>query len=68
MKVLLQTLLAAFALPTAVNTETILLLVGYAGGGLEKVEMIDMDTCKIEAKEIKKSGTICSKNSYDLLH
>ena len=37
MKRLLLPLLAAIALPTHVNAESIWLLVGYAGGGLEKL-------------------------------
>ena len=61
MKRLLLALLAALALPNAVNAETIWLLVGYAGGGLEKVEMIDMDTCKIEAKKLKKAAPFAPK-------
>jgi len=37
MKRLLHPLLAAIALPTHVNAESILLLVGYAGVSLEKL-------------------------------
>ncbi len=49
MKRLLRPILASIALPT----EFISLLVGYAVGGLEKIEMINMNTCKIEAKKLK---------------
>ena len=61
MRKLLISLLASLALPTAVNAETIWLLVGYAGGGLVKVAMIDMDTCKIEAKKLKKAAPFAPK-------
>ena len=53
MKRLLRLLLASIALPTNVNAEFIWLLVGYAVGCLEKIEMINMNTCKIEAKKLK---------------
>ena len=53
MKKFLLPLLASFALPTAVNAESIWLIiygvVGYThgGGGLEKVEMKDMTQCEL---------------------
>jgi len=69
MKRLLLPLLAALALPTAVNAETIWLLVSHVGGGIQKIEMIDMDTCEKESKKLKKAhpfapkitGTYCIK-------
>ena len=61
MKRLLLPLLAALALPTDANTESIWLLLGYAGGGLEEIEIIDMNTCKIEAKKLKKAAPFAPK-------
>ena len=61
MKRLLLPLLAAIALPTAVNAETIWLLVSHVGGGMQKIEMIDIDTCKIEAKKLKKAAPFAPK-------
>ena len=54
MRKLLIPLLAAFALPTAVNAESVWLVLRYMGynerssaGGLEKIEMKDMDQCQL---------------------
>ena len=61
MRKLLTPLLAALALSTAVKAESIWLLVGFAGGGFENIEMIDMNTCKIEAKKLKKTAPFAPK-------
>ena len=53
MKRFLRLLLDSIALPTYVNAESIWLLVGYACGDLKNFEMINMNTCKIEAKKLK---------------
>ena len=64
MKRLLLSLLAAIALPTAVNAETIWLLVSHVGGGVQKVEMIDMETCEKESKKLKKAAPFAPKITF----
>ena len=57
MKRLLLPLLAALALPTAVNAESywmIIMLATSKGNSLEKIEMISMSQCEDEGKKAKK--------------
>ena len=61
MKRLLLPLLAALALPTAVNAESYWLLVSQTGGGLVKVEMDDMKSCEIESNKIEKARPFAPK-------
>ena len=58
MKRLLLPLLAALALPTAVNAESVWLIIGYRTGpgllapvALEKIEMQDMTQCVEQGKK-----------------
>ena len=54
MKRLLLPLLAALALPTAVNAESYWLVLRWkfsSSGGLEKIEMNDLDQCNTEGKK-----------------
>ena len=51
---LLIPLLAALALPTAVNAETVRLIVAYHG--LEKIEIKSMDQCKEQGEIWNKGG------------
>ena len=46
MRKFLIPLLAAFALPTAVNAETIWLVLSRSEAGFEKIEMKDMEKCE----------------------
>ena len=46
MRKLLIPLLATIALPTAVNSETIWLLLSRAEAGFEKIEMKNMEQCE----------------------
>ena len=66
MKRLLLPLLAALALPTAVNAETVWLILRYgsvnagmprmaAAASLEKIEMKDLNQCKSEGEMWSKS-------------
>ena len=48
-------LLASFTLPTAVNAETVWLILAYGNSGVEKIEMKDLDHC-IENEEAFKKG------------
>ena len=53
---LLIPLLAALALPTAVNAESYWLIIGdMSGDALEKIEMQDMNQCEEQGKIFKKS-------------
>ena len=61
MKKFLLPLLAALALPTAVNAESYWLLVSQTGGGLVKVEMNDMKSCEIESNKIQKAKPFAPK-------
>ena len=60
---LLITLLAAFALPTAVNAESYWLILTYGtvgkfgAGGLEKIEMSSLEACQKEGKQWEGSPT-----------
>ena len=57
MKRLLLPLLAAIALPTAVNAESywmIIMLATSKGNSLEKVEMTSIVQCEEQAEKIKK--------------
>ncbi|MBO8205149.1 hypothetical protein [Prochlorococcus marinus] len=60
MRKLLIPLLAAFALPTAVNAESywLLLKVGVSRGAFEKIEMGSMEQCEEQGENFK------SKNKY----
>ena len=60
MKRLPLPLLAALVLPTAVNAESVWLIIGYrtgpglsAGVALEKIEMQDMTQCLEQGKKFK---------------
>ena len=64
MKRLLLPLLVVLAFPTAVSAETIWLLVSHVGGGVQKVEMIDMDTCEKEFKKLKKAAPFAPKFTF----
>ena len=72
MKCLLLTLIAAFALPTAVNAESYWLILSSGAGGssaLEKIEMASMEQCK-EKGEIFASERIkfkMNKKQYECL-
>ena len=46
MRKLLIPLLASLALPTAVNAETIWLVLSRSQAGFEKIEMKDMEKCE----------------------
>ena len=60
MKRLLLPLLAALALPTAVNAKSYWLIIGaYTGGGgvgLEKLEMNSMEQCKEQGEIFRTTG------------
>ena len=55
MKRLLFPLLAALALPTAVNAETTWLIVWHHYG-LTKIEMLNMEDCKKQGEKWENSG------------
>ena len=46
MKLLLLPLLAVLALPTAINAETVWLVLSRKSSGFEKIEMKDMKQCQ----------------------
>ena len=58
-KLLVLPLLLGFT--SAVNAETVWLLVSHASGGIEKVEMNDMNTCEIESKKLKEANPFAPK-------
>ena len=60
MKYLLIPLLAAFALPTAINAESYWLIIYMGKTGLEKIEMRDMDHCEEEGNLWRNSKTMKS--------
>jgi len=60
MKYLLLPLLAALALPTAVNAESYWLIIYMGKTGLEKIEMRDMDHCEEEGNLWRNSKTMKS--------
>ena len=53
MKRLLLPLLAALALPTAVNAESYWLVIMKGVNGMEKIEMKDIESCEKEGKRFK---------------
>ena len=53
MKRLLLPLLAALALPTAVNAESVWLVIAYGNVGMVKIEMKDLDQCIEEGDKLK---------------
>ncbi len=61
MRKLLIPLLAAFALPTAVNAESHWLIINYrsgkGGGALEKIEMNSAEECQREGEKWTSSST-----------
>jgi len=64
MKRLLLPLLAALALPTAVNAESYWMVISAASSGsasLEKIEMASMEQCN-EQGEIFKTATYMKRN------
>ena len=56
MKRLLLPLLAALALPTAVNAETVWLVLSRKDAGFEKIEMKDMAQCQEMRNYWRKNG------------
>lgn len=54
MKRLLLPLLAALALPTAANAESVWLLM-YVGGKVEKIQMKDLSQCNQQGEKWKSS-------------
>ena len=55
MKRLLLPLLAALAFPTAVNAETVWLVIAFGNVGTEKIEMEDLDQCIAEGEKFKQA-------------
>tara|TARA_A100001011_G_scaffold290845_1_gene302361 strand:- start:47 stop:256 length:210 start_codon:yes stop_codon:yes gene_type:complete len=53
MKRLLLPLLAALALPAAVNAESVWLVIAYGNVGMEKIEMKDLDQCIEQGEKLK---------------
>ena len=56
MKRLLLPLLAAFALPNAVNAESYWLIIFLKGETSQKIEMNSMEQCKEQGEDYKDSG------------
>ena len=65
MKRLLIPLLAALSLPTAVNAETVWLVLSRGKAGFEKIEMKDMEQCQEMRNYWWKNGGN-RPNSYSL--
>jgi len=72
MKRLLLPLLAALALPTAVNAESYWLILTYGNkgyfGALEKIEMPSASFCESEGKRWADSPTQGHKSGYRRFH
>ena len=74
MKRLLLPLLAAIALPTAVNAESYWLILTYGengvsgGGGIEKIQMLSLDSCEKEGKKWENSPTQKERRRYRKYH
>ena len=79
MKRLLLPLLAALALPTAVNAESYWLILTYGdhgtlggggigGGALEKIQMLSLDSCEKEGKKWENSPTQKERRRYRKYH
>ena len=74
MKRLLLPLIAAFALPTDVNAESYWLILTYGengvygGGGIEKIQMLSLDSCEKEGKKWVNSPTQTDKRRYRKYH
>ena len=60
MKRLLLPLLAALALPTVVNAETVWLVIAFGNVGTEKIEMEDLKQCE-------KMGYLWASKTNDLI-
>ena len=73
MKRLLLPLLAALALPTAVNAESYWLILTYGevkigGGGIEKIEMASLEACEKEGRRWENSPTQGEERRYRRFH
>ena len=74
MKRLLLPLIAALAIPTAVNAESYWLILTYGdngvvgGGGIEKIEMSSLDLCEKEGKKWENSPTQKERLRYRKYH
>ena len=74
MKLLLLPLLAAISLPTVVNAESYWLILTYGengvsgGGGIEKIQMLSLDSCEKEGKKWENSPTQKERRRYRKYH